>query len=127
MGEGAEAGFPEVAHVFEPGHCVSDRRRIDVAAVHAAVFLADEQAGILEDAHVFRDRGKRHLERLGKLRDRAFAARETSQHRPARGIGESSERAVEDRRRIVNQRVNYLPRMRKSQVHPKLRMASRLR
>jgi hypothetical protein len=97
MGEGAEAGFPEVAHVFEPGHCGSDRRRFDVAAVHAAVFLADEQAGILEDAHVFRDRGERHLERLGKLRDRAFAARETSQHRPARGIGESGERAVEDR------------------------------
>ena len=71
----------------------------------AAVALPDEKTGVFEHAHVLRDRRQRHLERLGELADRAFAAGELRQHRAARGIGQRGEGRVE--RVIVNQQVNY--------------------
>jgi len=44
--ERIEARLPEVPHLLEPGDRGCDRLRIDVAAVNAAVALANEQTRI---------------------------------------------------------------------------------
>lgn len=75
--------------------------------MEAPISLADEKAGVFEHAHVSRDRRQRDVERLGELGDRAFAGRESRQHRSPRGIAQRRECRVEDGRLIVNQRVNY--------------------
>ena len=68
------------------------------------VAFTDEKTGVFEHAHVLRDRRQRHLERFGKLADRAFTAGELREHRAARGIGERRECRVQG---IVNHWVNY--------------------
>ena len=75
--------------------------------MNAAVDLAHEQAGVLEDAHVFRHGGERHVEGLGQLGDRAFGGGELRQDGAARRVGQSGEGGIE---RIVNQLVYYRPK-----------------
>jgi len=78
-----------VPHLLEPGDRGRDRLRIDVAAVNAAVALANEQTRIFEHANMFRDRRQRHLERFGELADGALAGRQSGQHGATRRIGQS--------------------------------------
>ena len=103
-----EARLPEQPHLLEPGDGGVDRLRVDVAAMHAAIAFADEKSGIFEHAHMFRDRGQRHVKRFGQLADRVFAGRELRQHGAACGVGEGGECGVEGW--TVNHVVNYYAR-----------------
>lgn len=53
------------------------------------------EAGVLEDADVFRGGGKRHVEGLDQLADGAFAGREAAQHLAPGGVGKRMEDGVE--------------------------------
>ena len=57
-------------------------------------FLCDE-AGLLEDAKVFHDRGQGHAIGLGKLADGGFAEHQGGQNGAACGVGESAEGRIE--------------------------------
>lgn len=81
---------------------VLHRARHQPAAVHAAVLLARQQAGAFEDAQVFGDGGKRHVERLGEFGDRRLAAREPCQDGAARGVRECAKGGVQRGLRMLN-------------------------
>ena len=56
---------------------------------------ARDQTGLLEKLEVLGDRGKRHVERLGQLRDRRLAGPQAGEDRPAGRIGEGGEDGAE--------------------------------
>jgi len=58
------------------------------------LFLCDE-AGLLEDANVFHDRGQGHAIGLGKLGDGGFAEHQGGKNGAAGRVGESTEGRIE--------------------------------
>src|SRR5260370_535141 len=72
----------------EGGDGGPERTGLEVAAVVPAFARAPHEAGQLEHAQVLRYGRKRHVERLGELRDRSAAPGETREHPPSRGVGQ---------------------------------------
>jgi hypothetical protein len=81
-----------------------NRPGIERDAVNSSVALPHEQAGFFQNAKVFRNRGQRHVERLGELADRPLTERQPGEDRAPRRIAEGGEGGVE-RIEIVNQLV----------------------
>jgi hypothetical protein len=86
---------PEAAVTLDPRRRLAHRRGDERRAPHASLAADARKAGALEDTHVLRDRGQRHLESRRKLADRALACSEPRNDRAPCRIGESSEGIVE--------------------------------
>lgn len=71
--------------------------------MYAPAASALHEARLLEDTHVLRDGLERHVERVRKLGDRLFLARDAAQDLPADRMGEGGEDVVE----AVGSRVNH--------------------
>jgi hypothetical protein len=86
---------PELAEALDPGGGVPKRLRDEAQTVFAALLAAPQQAGLLEDADVFRDGRQRHGERGGDRRDRHFSTRDSGEDGPPRGVGQGEENSAQ--------------------------------
>src|SRR2546430_13985543 len=64
FGQSVEAVLPQDAVARQPPESRAERRRIDLAPVHTALGLDDQQAGILDHPEVLRDRRQADILRL---------------------------------------------------------------
>ena len=72
-----------------------ERPLLDRAGAHAAVLARPDQAAVLEEMDVLHEGRQRHVERLRQFADARGPLAQPPQHRPARGIGQGLEDAVE--------------------------------
>jgi hypothetical protein len=91
----------------EPVERFCERTAGHVHAVEPPVALAHDQARVFEHAHVPRDGGRRHAERLGQLADRGRAHGQAFEHVAPCGMGERREHGIKWAGLIVNHIVNY--------------------
>jgi hypothetical protein len=75
--------------------------------MNAAVDLALEQAGGLQDAEMFGDSGERNVKRSSEFGDSGFALGQTDEDGSAGGVGQGAESGVQNAGRIVNHTVYY--------------------
>jgi hypothetical protein len=92
---------------IKPIKRLGERATRHVHAVEPPVALAHDQARLLQHAHVPRDGGRGHLERLGELADRGRTRDQAFEHAAPCGVGERREHGVERVRLSVNHVVNY--------------------
>jgi len=104
--ERVEPTLPEAAVALDPLRRFAHRTRDQPKLVHAAAFLAGDEADRLEDPQVLRDRRQRDFERRRQLSDASAAVGEAGDDRPPGGIGEGGEDRVERVRLSVNHMVN---------------------
>src|SRR5260370_20855516 len=81
--EAIEAVLPEPAVVIDPAGDLLERRGIEAARTPLCIAAACDQAGLLEDFQVLRDRRHADVERVGELRDPVVTRREPGGRRPA--------------------------------------------
>jgi hypothetical protein len=91
----------------EPVERLGERAAGHVHAMEPSVALADDEPGLLQHAHVARDRGRGHFQRLAQLADARGTAREALDHVAPGGVGERREHGVERVELMVNHVVNY--------------------
>src|SRR4029453_10866304 len=65
-----EACVPELAVPLDPCRLFLQRAGAELAGPHAPDLLSDDEPRLLQDADVLLHAGQRHVELLGKLRDR---------------------------------------------------------
>src|SRR4030088_1330210 len=85
-----EAQLPELAVAPHPVGGLLEALCLQSARSPLRVAAAGDEAGALENLQVFRDRGKRHIERLRQLRDRRVALGEAGEDRTPSRIREST-------------------------------------
>src|SRR2546428_1202480 len=95
FGQSVEAVLPQDAVARQPPESRAERRRIDLAPVHTALGLDDQQAGILEHPEVLRDRRQADIMRLGEFTDGCLTAGELLQDGPPDGVGQRREDGVQ--------------------------------
>lgn len=118
--EGIQVDRLELAETLHPDRCRPHRVRVELAPLYAASFFLLDQTGAAEDGQMLGDRGKRHIERFGDVRNSHIVFEQHGQDRPAGRISQSSKNTVEGVRRsrhglvllpittpIVNQLVEY--------------------
>src|SRR3954447_1931579 len=93
--QAVETLFPEFSVVLDPVGDLFERRRLEVAGAPLRVAAAGDEAGALEHLQMLGDGGKTHVERLGELRHRRLAGRETGQDGPPGRVGEGREGVAE--------------------------------
>src|SRR6516162_3142447 len=98
-----EASLPDGPVAFSPGRDLLKWRRVQGARPVLGSLTPHHQPGPFQHRDVFRDRRKRHLERLGELVDGRPAFCETGKDRSPRRVGQGGEGLAEpvlvDRRR----------------------------
>src|SRR5262252_5229417 len=98
-----EAGLPDGPVAFSPGRDLLKWRRVQGARSVLGSLTPHHQPGPFQHLDVFRDRRKRHLERLGELVDGRAAFCEAGEDRSPRRVGQGGEGLAEpvlvDRRR----------------------------
>jgi hypothetical protein len=102
FGQSIKRPLPELAILLYPLGSLPKRFGIESHFVNASIASAPKQAGLLQHAQVFRDRGERHGVRLRQMRHTLIATREMSQDTPASGIGNSGKRTIQGSGRIFN-------------------------
>src|ERR671936_2156428 len=102
-----EACVPELAVSLDPGRLFLQSARADLAGPHAPDLLRHDEPGLLQDADVLLHARERHVELLGKIRDRRVCASDLLQNAASGGVREGGERGVEAGRRILNHMVQY--------------------
>jgi hypothetical protein len=105
-GQTIKRAFPESSVLFDPLSGLFERLRVQFHFMDAAIAPPPEQPGFLQNAQMFRDRGKRHGVRAGEMGDAMIAAGEMGQDPAAGGIGQGCKRSVQCAR-IFNHLVNY--------------------
>src|ERR1700722_2411280 len=93
--EAIEALLPEDAILIEPVGRVLERTRFEAAGTELGIAAATDQAGTFQDLQMLGDCRKAHVEWLGQLVDRGFAAGEAREYGAARGVSEGGEGLVE--------------------------------
>jgi hypothetical protein len=93
--EGIERAFPEAAVLGDPVFGLPQGSRSELAEARTANLFLRDEPGVLEDADVLHDRGKRHAMRAGKVRQGGFAEHERSKDCAAGRVGERAEGGVE--------------------------------
>ena len=81
--------------MFDPFERAAHRRGIQRRSAHAPVFLHRRESRGLQNADMFRHAGKRHVEPLGELADRALPLREAAKNLTPGRVGEGEKRRVE--------------------------------
>src|SRR6185437_11479340 len=103
-----EAFVPALAVPLEPRRLFRQSARAQPARPHAPDLLRGDEPRLLQHADVLLHARERHVERLGKVRDRSISSSELLQHAPPRGIRERGERRIKAGRHILNHMVQYL-------------------
>src|SRR6185436_2457996 len=74
-----EACVPELAVPLDPGRLFLQSARADLAGPHAPDLLRGHEPSVLQDADVLLHARQRHVELLGKVRDRSVGTSELLQ------------------------------------------------
>ena len=86
---------PETLVAGHPSRGGLHGRGLELAAHHAPLLGARDEAGGFEHGEVLHEAGQRHAVRLGELGDGGGARAELLEHAAARGVGECGEHEVE--------------------------------
>src|SRR6476620_935392 len=105
-----EAFIPALAVPLEPRRLFLQSSRAQLARPHAPDLLRGDEPRLLQNADVLPHDRERHLERLGKFRDRSVGSSELLQNATPRGVRQCGERNIKSARRILNHMVQYLAR-----------------
>ena len=71
------------------------RAALQAAVDDAAHLVAGDEAGDFKNVEMLDESGERHAERAGQCADGLLAVAQARQHRPARGVGQRAEDAIE--------------------------------
>lgn len=93
--QAVETLVPELAILLHPIGNVAQWLRFEPAGPPLRLATLRDQAGALQYLEMLGNGGRAYLERLGELRDRCFARRETRKDRAASRIGECGEDSAE--------------------------------
>src|ERR1044071_8622213 len=104
-----EAFVPTLAVPLEPRCLFLQAARAQLARPHAPDLLRGDEPRLLQHADVLLHARERHVELLGKVRDRRVGAAELLQHAAPRGVGERGERSIKAGPDILNHMVQYIP------------------
>ena len=106
--QSGEAVLPQDAVSREPTERRAQRSGVDLASVHAAFGFDLQQARVLEDAQVPRDRRQAHIVGLGEFAHGGVTGRELFEDGPPDRVGQRREDGVQVQgdRRLVNHLVN---------------------
>src|SRR5262252_4904942 len=103
-----EAHIPELAVPLDPRRLFLQSAQAELAGPHASDLLCDDEPRLLQDADMLLHAGERHVELLGKVRDRSVGTPELLQNAASSGVRERGERGIEAGLRILNHLVQYL-------------------
>src|SRR5215475_13426291 len=102
-----EAFVPALAVPLEPRRLFLQSARAQLARPHAPDLLRGDEPRLLQNADVLLHARERHVELLGKVRDRSVGSSELLQNATPRGVRERGERSIKSRRHILNHMVQY--------------------
>src|SRR3954447_8165338 len=102
-----EAFVPALAVPLEPHRLFLQSARAQLTCPHAPDLLRGDEARLLQNADVLLYARERHVERLGKDRDRSVGSSELLQNATPRGVRERGERSIKSGRHILNHMVQY--------------------
>src|SRR4030095_4476836 len=103
-----EASAPALPVPLEPRRLFLQSTPAELARPHAPDLLRGDEPRLLQNADVLLHARERHLELLGKVRDRSVGASELLQNATPRGIRERGERSIKSGRHILNHLVQYI-------------------
>src|SRR5213076_1853948 len=103
-----EAFVPALAVPLEPRRLFLQSARAQPAIPHTPDLLRGDEPRLLQNADVLLHARERHVERLGKVRDRSVGSSELLQNAAPRGVRERGERSIKSGRLILNHMVQYL-------------------
>src|SRR6478609_7458367 len=103
-----EACVPELAVPLDPPRLFLQSARAELARPHAPDLLRGDEPGLLQDADVLFHARERHMELLGKVRDRSVCTPELLQNAASGGVRERGERGIEAGPGILNHMVQYI-------------------
>jgi 3-oxoacyl-[acyl-carrier protein] reductase len=89
-----EEALPEGALRTEPAFCLCERPRVEAKAMCAPLDHADDQTGLLEDAHVARHRRLRDTKAASRIVNRGRAKRETLDELAPEWVSQGVKRTV---------------------------------
>src|SRR5438093_1710084 len=89
--ESIEPLLPEPAVTLHPFGDIPEALRLEPGRTPLRLAAARDEPGALEHLEMLRDRGKRHVEGLGQLRDGRLTLRETREDGPPCRVGERTE------------------------------------
>src|SRR5439155_20019448 len=92
----------------EPHRPFPQSARARLPRPHAPDLLRRDGARLLQNADVLLHARERHVERLGKVRDRSVGSSELLQNATPRGVRERGERSIKSGRHILNHMVQYI-------------------
>src|SRR5439155_26506159 len=104
-----EAFVPALAVPLEPHRLFLQSARAQLALPHAPDLLRGDEPRLLQNADVLLHARERHVELLGKVRDRSVGSSELLQNATPRGVRERGERSIKSGRHILNHMVQYIP------------------
>src|SRR5215813_1359416 len=90
-----EAHVPQLAVPLDPRRLFLQSAQAELAGPHASDLLCDDEPRLLQDADMLLHAGERHVELLGKVRDRSVSTSELLQHAASGGVRERGERGIE--------------------------------
>src|SRR6266545_1705026 len=102
-----EACVPELAVPLDPCRLFLQSTQTEPAGSHAPDLLRHDEPALLQDAEVLLHARERHVELLGKIRDRRVCASELLQNAASGGVRDRGERGVETGLQILNHLVQY--------------------
>src|SRR5690349_15151648 len=102
-----EAFVPALAVPLEPRRLFLQSAQAQLAPPHAPDLLRGDEPRLLQNADVLLHARERHVELLGKVRDRSVGSSELLQNAAPGAIREGSERVVEAGVAILNHVVQY--------------------
>src|SRR6185295_13964752 len=102
-----EACVPALSVPLEPRRLFLQSARAQLARPHAPDLLRGDKPRLLQNADVLLHARERHVELLGKVRDRSVGTSELPQNPAPGGIRERGERVIEAGLHILNHVVQY--------------------
>src|SRR3954463_8726287 len=103
-----EAFVPTLAVPLEPRCLFLQSARAQLAHPHAPDLLRGDEPRLLQNADVLLHARERHVELLGKIRDRSVGSAELLQNATPRGVRERGERSIKSGLHTLNHMVQYL-------------------
>src|SRR5262249_28657623 len=103
-----DASAPAPGVLLEPRRLFLQSARAQLARPHAPDLLRGDEPRLLQNADVLFHARERHVELLGKVRDRSVGSSELLQNATPRGVRERSERSIESGCHILNHMVQYI-------------------
>src|ERR1700685_4555432 len=103
-----EACVPELAVPLDPCRLFLQSAQAELAGSHAPDLLRGDEPRLLQDADMLLHARERHVELLGKVRDRSVCTPELLQYAASGGVRERGERDIEAGPGILNHVVQYV-------------------